>query len=93
MKITDKIYLVGGSGFGYSAPGDCNIYMIDCESKLALVHTGGGRGIPEVLENVERMVLIQRILRLYSSLTATLIILAVMPNYTILWDASLLLIN
>ena len=55
MKITDKVYLVGGSGFGYSAPGDCNIYMIDCGSKLALVDTGGGRGIPEVLKNVERM--------------------------------------
>ena len=55
MKITDKVYLVGGSGFGYSAPGDCNIYMVDCGGKLAIVDTGGGRGISKVLSNVKRM--------------------------------------
>jgi glyoxylase-like metal-dependent hydrolase (beta-lactamase superfamily II) len=55
MKITNRVYLVGGSGFGYSAAGDCNIYLVDGGSKQALVDTGGGRGIPDILTNVERM--------------------------------------
>ena len=55
MKITNRVYLVGGSGFGYSAPGDCNIYLVDGGSKQALIDTGGGRGIPEIFANVKRM--------------------------------------
>ena len=55
MKITDRVYLVGGGAWGYSASGDCNLYLIDGGGSLAIVDTGGGQGIPKVLENIERM--------------------------------------
>ena len=55
MKLTDRIYLVGGSAYGYSAPGDCNMYLVDCGDELALIDTGGGKGIPKVLENIKAM--------------------------------------
>ena len=55
LKLTDKIYLIGGGAYGYSAPGDCNMYMVDCGGKLAMIDTGGGRGIPKVLDNIKRM--------------------------------------
>ena len=55
MKLTEHIYLVGGSAYGYSATGDCNIFMIDCGGSLALVDTGGGKGVPNIIGNIERM--------------------------------------
>lgn len=55
MRLTDRIFLIGGSAYGYSAPGDCNMYLVDCGKELALIDTGGGKGIPKVLENIERM--------------------------------------
>ncbi|MFQ6053571.1 MAG: MBL fold metallo-hydrolase [Candidatus Bathyarchaeia archaeon] len=55
LKLTDRIYLIGGGAYGYSAPGDCNIYLVDCGGKLAMIDTGGGAGIPKVLENIETM--------------------------------------
>ena len=55
MKLTENIYLVGGNAYGYSAAGDCNIFMIDCGGSLALVDTGGGKGVPNIIGNIERM--------------------------------------
>lgn len=55
MKLTERIYLIGGGAYGYSAPGDCNMYLVDCDGKLALVDTGGGGGVPKVLENIGSM--------------------------------------
>ncbi len=55
MKITDQIYLVGGAGFGYSASGDCNVYLLDGRGVLALIDTGGGLGAKNILDNVKRM--------------------------------------
>ncbi|MBN2335353.1 MBL fold metallo-hydrolase [Candidatus Bathyarchaeota archaeon] len=55
MKITDRVYLAGGAGFGYSAPGDCNVYLIDGGDELALVDTGGGNGVEDILRNVRGM--------------------------------------
>lgn len=55
MRLIDRIYLVGGSDYGYSAPGDCNVYMVDCGGALALIDTGCGKGIPMVLGNIRRM--------------------------------------
>lgn len=55
MKLTDRVYLIGGSAYGYSAPSDCNMYLLDCGGSLALVDTGGGGGVPRVLENTRRM--------------------------------------
>ena len=55
MKLTDRIYLIGGMGYGYSALGDCNMYLVDCGGALALIDTGGGNGISRVLANIRRM--------------------------------------
>ena len=55
MRLTDRIYLVGGHSFGYSDVGDCNVYMIDCGDELALVDTGDGFSVPRILENIRRM--------------------------------------
>ena len=53
VKLTEKVYLVGGSAYGISAMGDCNLYLIDCGRKLALIDTGGGGGVNDVLENIK----------------------------------------
>jgi glyoxylase-like metal-dependent hydrolase (beta-lactamase superfamily II) len=55
MRLTEHIYLVGGNAYGYSAAGDCNIFMIDCGGSLTLVDTGGGKGVPNIIGNIERM--------------------------------------
>jgi glyoxylase-like metal-dependent hydrolase (beta-lactamase superfamily II) len=55
LKLTNRIYLIGGAAYGYSATGDCNLYLVDCGSGLAIVDTGGGNGIPIVLRNIRRM--------------------------------------
>ena len=55
MRLTGKTYLIGGGAYGYSAPGDCNMYMVDCGDRLAVIDTGGGRDIPKVLDNIKRM--------------------------------------
>ena len=55
MRLTEKVYLIGGGGFGYSAPGDCNMYLVDCGNGVALIDAGGGGGVPMVLENIRRM--------------------------------------
>jgi len=52
IKLTDKVYLVGGSAYGISAMGDCNLYLVDCGGKLALIDTGGGSGVTDILENI-----------------------------------------
>jgi len=55
LRLTERIYLIGGGAFGYSAPEDCNMYLIDCGGEIAMVDTGSGGGIPKVLENIRRM--------------------------------------
>ena len=52
VKLTDRVYLVGGSAYGVSPLGDCNLYLIDCGGKLAMVDSGGGQGVPRVMENI-----------------------------------------
>jgi glyoxylase-like metal-dependent hydrolase (beta-lactamase superfamily II) len=55
MKLTEHIYLVGGKAYGYSAEGDCNVYMVDCGGSLALFDTGGGKDVSKIIDNIERM--------------------------------------
>ena len=55
MKLTERVYLIGGGAYGYSATGDCNMYLVDCDGGLAMIDTGGGRGVPRVIENIQRM--------------------------------------
>jgi glyoxylase-like metal-dependent hydrolase (beta-lactamase superfamily II) len=53
MKLTDSVYLVGGSAYGLSATGDCNVYLIDCGGESVLIDAGGGFGIKRILANVK----------------------------------------
>lgn len=53
MRLTDSVYLVGGSAYGLSAAGDCNIYLVDCGDEYALVDTGGGMGVKRIIENIK----------------------------------------
>ena len=55
MKLSDRVYLIGGMAYGYSAQGDCNMYLIDGGSELALIDAGGGDGITRVLSNIRNM--------------------------------------
>ncbi len=54
MKLTDRVYLVGSGGMGFSMtdPYDCHIYLLDGGSELALIDVGAGMGVPEILANV-----------------------------------------
>jgi glyoxylase-like metal-dependent hydrolase (beta-lactamase superfamily II) len=55
MKLTESVYLVGGAAYGYSAVGDCNIYLVDCNGEYTLIDAGGGLGVKQILGNVRRM--------------------------------------
>jgi len=52
MRLTKRIHLVGSEQFGLSHPLDCNCYLIDGGSELALMDCGMGLGIEEVLSNI-----------------------------------------
>jgi len=54
MKLTERVYLVGGSGYGLSPSGDCNIYLVDGGAEMALIDTGGGYGVPAILDNIRK---------------------------------------
>ena len=53
MKLTEKIYQIGGGDL--SAQGDANVYMVDCGGELAMIDTGGGRGVPRILDNIKQL--------------------------------------
>lgn len=54
MKLTERLYLVGGSAYGLSPTGDCNVYLVNGGDECALIDTGGGYGIPSILDNVRK---------------------------------------
>jgi hydroxyacylglutathione hydrolase len=54
MKLTDNVYLVGGSAYGLSAMGDCNVYLVNCGEELAMIDAGGGKGVKRIIDNVKR---------------------------------------
>ncbi len=54
MRLSDRVYLVGGSAYGISPMGDCNVYLVDGGSELALVDTGGGHGVKAILNNIKK---------------------------------------
>ncbi len=61
MQLTEHIYLVGSGhlGFDLTDPYDCNIYLVDGGSELALIDSGSGMGVPQVfdLERVRSLIL------------------------------------
>lgn len=52
MQINERIYLVGSEQFGLSHALDCNCYLVDGGTQLALVDTGLGLGVEDILANI-----------------------------------------
>jgi hydroxyacylglutathione hydrolase len=52
VQISDRIHLVGSEQFALSHLLDCNCYLIDCGQELALVDTGLGLGVGEIVANI-----------------------------------------
>lgn len=52
MRISERVYLVGSEQFGLSHPLDCNCYLIDGGSAVALVDSGTGMGVDDILANM-----------------------------------------
>src|SRR5260370_4174022 len=52
MKIITRVPLAGGEQFGLSHPLDCNCYLLDGGSALAIVDTGLGLGADEIIDNM-----------------------------------------
>jgi hydroxyacylglutathione hydrolase len=52
MQISDKLYLVGSEQFAISHLLDCNCYLLDCGGGLALVDTGLGFGVEDIVQNI-----------------------------------------
>ena len=49
-KISDNIYLVGGSKVSH--PADCSVYLLDGGGELALIDSGAGPGISNIIANI-----------------------------------------
>ena len=71
MQISPHIHLVGSEQFGLSHPLDCNCYLIDGGSELALVDAGLGLGNGDILANIAPPVSSRKSSRTLSSPTPT----------------------
>jgi glyoxylase-like metal-dependent hydrolase (beta-lactamase superfamily II) len=54
MQISSQLYLVGSEQFGLSHLLDCNCYLIDYGSGVALIDTGIGLGAEQIVANIEQ---------------------------------------
>ena len=54
MQISARIHLVGSEQFALSHLLDCNCYLLDYGKGLALIDTGLGLGVSDILENIRR---------------------------------------
>ncbi len=52
MQISNSIYLVGSEQFALSHLLDCNCYLLNYGNGLAIVDTGLGLGVDEILANI-----------------------------------------
>ena len=52
MQITRDLYLVGSEQFGISHVLDCNCYLINHGEGLALIDSGIGLGVDDIIENI-----------------------------------------
>ncbi|HEX7063480.1 MAG TPA: MBL fold metallo-hydrolase [Bacillales bacterium] len=55
MKINNHVYLVGSGkmGMDWTAPSDCNVYLLNGGSECALIDTGTGDSVDQILEHVQ----------------------------------------
>ena len=52
MQISPHLYIVGSEQFGLSHLLDCNCYLVDYGQGLALVDTGLGLGVADIVANI-----------------------------------------
>jgi glyoxylase-like metal-dependent hydrolase (beta-lactamase superfamily II) len=52
-KIHDNVYLVGGAEISH--PADCLVYLIDGGEQLALIDTGAGLGVSNIVGNIQHV--------------------------------------
>ena len=54
MRIFKHVYLVGSGtmGFDWTDPADCNVYLLNGGSELALIDAGTGLSLPQIAENI-----------------------------------------
>ncbi len=52
-KVWGNVYLVGGSEISH--PADCSVYLIDGGEELALIDSGAGPGISNIIENIRAL--------------------------------------
>jgi glyoxylase-like metal-dependent hydrolase (beta-lactamase superfamily II) len=50
-KVHNNVYLVGGGEISH--PADCLVYLIDGGNELALIDTGAGPGILDIVRNIQ----------------------------------------
>ena len=55
MRILDHVYVVGSGkmGFDWTHPSDCNVYLIDGGDACALIDTGTGESVDEIVANTK----------------------------------------
>jgi glyoxylase-like metal-dependent hydrolase (beta-lactamase superfamily II) len=54
VQISDNLHLVGSEQFALSHMLDCNCYLLDYGDGLALVDTGLGLGVQEIVDNIRQ---------------------------------------
>ncbi len=55
--MLDHIYLVasGKGGFDWTHPSDCNVYLVDGGEECALIDSGAGESVDEIVETIRRL--------------------------------------
>jgi hydroxyacylglutathione hydrolase len=55
MKINEHVLLVasGKMGFDFTHPSDCNVYLLKSGDELALIDSGTGDSVDEIIKNIE----------------------------------------
>ena len=52
-KVCENIYLIGGGDISH--PADCSVYLVDGGDELALIDTGTGPGILNIVDNIQSL--------------------------------------
>lgn len=52
MRLTERVFLVGGGNYGLSHVTDCNLYLINGDSELAVIDAGSGFDTAALLDNI-----------------------------------------
>jgi len=54
MKIVEGVYLIGSGNFGISHETDCNVYLVGCGDRYAIIDSGSGILPEKIIHNVSK---------------------------------------